>query len=108
MGPRRNDQQQKGYATTAQAAEAKIREKWLNERVTRRELFEYLSKLEAFDKFVYDNSPEVKAALDKLTAANQQGQRVGQRVESETISETIPETDGEVVDQGDEQCQTLS
>ena len=104
MGPRRNDQQQKGYATTAQAAEAKIREKWLNERVTRRELFEYLSKLEAFDKFVYDNSPEVKAALDKLTAANQQGQRV----ESETISETIPETGGEVVYQGDEQCQTLS
>ena len=103
MGPRRNDQQQKGYATTAQAAEAKIREKWLNGRVTRRELFEYLSKLEAFDKFVYDNSPEVKAALDKLTAANQQGQRVGSME-----PETLPETGGEVVDQGDEQCQTLS
>ncbi len=108
MGPRRNDQRQKGYATTAQAAKAKISEKWLNQRVTRRELFEWVSKLEAFNKFVYDNSPEIKAALDKLAAANQQGQRVGSAEPAAMEPETLPETGGEVVDQGDEQCQALS
>jgi hypothetical protein len=63
--------QNKGFETTAQAAQRKIQERWLREKVTRRELIETVNRVAAFVDFIYEQSPELRAALDERMKAQQ-------------------------------------